>query len=148
MVPRMVNPARWTKAKLGSDVASALPTDLVEAAVTARDQAAKPQNLHPTDFSCIDYLQRVGSPVSPKQIIGHLNLSSGSGTARLDRLEAAGYTRRQPNPEDRRSILIELDREKAKEPLRRLREIEQSYLATTRSFSERDLQAIAEFVEA
>lgn len=122
-------------------------TEVVDAVGLVRDSAAKSQNVHPTDFACIDYLQRIGTPVSPKQIIAHLNLSSGSGTALLDRLEAAGYTRRLPNPDDRRSILIELDAEKAAEPLARLREIEQSYWAITGSFSINELKAIASFME-
>lgn len=122
-------------------------TEVVDAVAVVRGSTARSQNVHPTDFACIDYLQRVGQPVSPKQIIAHLNISSGSGTALLDRLEAAGYTRRLPNPDDRRSILIELDTEKAAEPLARLREIEQSYWAVTGSFSTGELQAIARFME-
>ena len=121
--------------------------DAVEAAGTARDRAARALNLHPTDFACLDYLQRAGEPVSPKQIIAHLNLSSGSGTALLDRLESSGYTRRLPNPQDRRSILIELDQETAKKPLLRLKEMEHSYTALIQSCSEPDLQAVARFME-
>ena len=122
--------------------------ELIEAVTNAREAAAKSQGLHPTDFSCIGYLSRIGTPVSPKQIIAHLNLTSGSGTALLDRLEAAGYTRRLPNPDDRRSLLIELNVDKAAEPLQRYREIEQSYREVTRGFSEADLAAIARFMEA
>lgn len=121
--------------------------ELVEAAEQARARAAKEQKLHPTDMACLGYLQRVGTPISPKQITTHLNLSSGSGTALLDRLEAAGYTRRLPNPEDRRSVLIELDAEKAKEPLARLAQLEESYSEMTRSFSNEDLTAISRFLD-
>lgn len=122
--------------------------ELIEAVTNAREQAAKAQGLHPTDFACIGYLHRVGTPVSPKQIIAQLNLTSGSGTALLDRLEAAGYTRRLPNPDDRRSLLIELNLETAAEPLQRYRQIEQSYREVTGAFSEQDLESIARFLEA
>ncbi len=86
-------------------------------------------------------------PVSPKQIITHLNLTSGSGTALLDRLETVGFIRRLPNPEDRRSLLIELDIDKAAEPLERLKAIEQSYNEVTQSFSAENLHTIARFME-
>jgi len=121
--------------------------NLVQSVEAIRDRAAKLQHLHPTDFACLSYLKGVGGPVSPKQINAQLNLSSGSGTALLDRLEKAGYTRRLPNPDDRRSILIELDLEKAEEPLRRLLEIEPSYRTVMESFSEAELEAIARFME-
>lgn len=121
--------------------------ELVAAAELARTRAAREQKLHPTDMACLGYLRRMGAPVSPKQITTHLNLTAGSGTALLDRLESAGYTTRLPNPEDRRSVLIALDRDKAKEPLERLAQIEQSYAAMSKSFSEQDLRAIAIFLE-
>ncbi|WP_421760330.1 MarR family winged helix-turn-helix transcriptional regulator [Devosia sp.] len=121
--------------------------EVVDIAQTARDRAAKALDLHPTDLACIGYLQRVGMPVSPKQIITHLNLTSGSGTALLDRLETVGFIRRLPNPEDRRSLLIELDIDKAAEPLERLKAIEQSYNEVTQSFSAENLHTIARFME-
>lgn len=121
--------------------------ELLRNVEAAREQAAKSQNLHPTDFACIGYLHRIGAPASPKQIIAHMNLSSGSGTALLDRLEKAGYTRRLPNPEDRRSLLIELDREAAAEPLQRYQEIEESYRRATDVITDMELQVIAEFME-
>lgn len=121
--------------------------DMIQAVEAARERAAKQQNLHPTDFACIAYLHRADGPVSPKQIIAYMDLSSGSGTALLDRLEAAGYTRRIPNPDDRRSILIELDVARAEQPLRRYLEIEQSYRALTEALSAKDLDAIATFLE-
>ena len=121
---------------------------VIHGVVAAQDRAAKKEGLHPTDFACIAYLHQAGAPVSPKQIIAQMQLSSGSGTALLDRLEAAGYTRRLPNPDDRRSILIELDTKKAEEMLRRYGEIEQSYRRATQSMSERDLALVANFLES
>lgn len=120
---------------------------LVQSAEAMRDRAAKSQGLHSTDYACLSYLRSVGGPVSPKQINAQLNLSSGSGTALLDRLEAAGYTRRLPNPQDRRSLLIELNDEKAEEILRRLEAIEPAYRSVMQSFSDDELDAIARFLE-
>ena len=44
--------------------------------------------------------------------------------------------------------MIELNVDKAAEPLQRYRDIEQSYRAVTREFSEADLGAVARFLEA
>ena len=120
---------------------------MIQSIETARDRAAKDQNLHPTDFGCIGYLYRAEGPVSPKQVIAHMGLSSGSGTALLDRLEQAGYTRRLPNPDDRRSVLIELDLTQAAEPVQRYLEIEQLYRGLTEALSLEELGVIARFLE-
>jgi DNA-binding MarR family transcriptional regulator len=44
----------------------------------------------------------------PSQLSASLLVSSGTMTARLDRLEARDLIRRVPNPDDRRSVLVEL----------------------------------------
>lgn len=115
---------------------------------TARELAAKAQNLHPTDFSCLGLLKRAGAPISPKQIIETLNMSSGSGTALLDRLEAQGYVRRVPNPSDRRSVLIELDTVKAAVPLKLYGEIEDRYRQATNNLTDADLVVISDYLES
>jgi len=109
--------------------------------------AAKKLRLHPTDLACIGYLYDSEEALSPKQIISHLGLSSGSGTALLDRLESSGFIRRVPHPSDRRSVLIELDREKAAEPIAFYRHMRQSYSDVMAKFSDGELDRIAEFLE-
>lgn len=121
--------------------------DMIRAVEAARESAAREQHLHPTDFSCISLLYRASEPLSPTQLIAYLRLTSGSGTALLDRLERAGYIRRLPNPEDRRGVLIELDVEKAAEPIARYKEIEQVYSNLTGELSEDNLAVIANFLE-
>lgn len=108
---------------------------------------ARRGNLHPTDLSCISYLMRRGEPVSPKEIISVLHLSSGSGTALFDRLERAGYVHRIPNPSDRRSILIVLDQEAASGPISLLRELQERYVSGLEGYTERELDVIAEYLE-
>jgi DNA-binding MarR family transcriptional regulator len=44
-----------------------------------------------------------------------LMLSSGAMTNRLDRLEAAGFVRRVPDPRDRRGVLVELTKQGQKQ---------------------------------
>jgi DNA-binding MarR family transcriptional regulator len=45
---------------------------------------------------------------TPGALATYLELSSGAMTSRLDRLEEAGLVRRVPDPEDRRSVEIEI----------------------------------------
>lgn len=110
--------------------------------------AAKQLRLHPTDLSCIGYLLDANEPLSPKQIINHLGLSSGSGTALLDRLEGQGFIKRIPHPSDRRSVLIEVNRQQAAEPIAFYQHMRQAYGAVMDRFSDAELDRIAEFLES
>jgi DNA-binding MarR family transcriptional regulator len=47
-------------------------------------------------------------PRPPRDLNRLLQLTSGALTSALDRLQEAGHVRRRPNPEDGRSVLIEL----------------------------------------
>lgn len=116
---------------------------MIRRAEEAQERAARQRGMHPTDFRCISYLVSQGVPVSPKDVIAYLGLTSGSGTALLDRLEAAGFIKRIPNPDDRRSVLIVLDAEAAAGPVALLARIEEKYLAATAELSDENLEAIA-----
>lgn len=112
-----------------------------------RDRTAREQNLHPTDLACISRLHELGRPISPKELIAHLGLTSGSGTALFDRLEKAGYVRRLPNPDDRRGVLIALDERAASEPIAQMAKSQERYRAAMDAFNGEQLDVIAEFLE-
>jgi DNA-binding MarR family transcriptional regulator len=62
------------------------------------------------DFDVLATLRRAGPPftLSPGQLSLSTMVSSGGMTKRLDRLEAMGLVRRDPDPDDRRGVLISL----------------------------------------
>jgi DNA-binding MarR family transcriptional regulator len=62
------------------------------------------------EWTVLGTLAKAGPPfrLSPGELARKHELSSGAMTNRLDRLEEAGLVRRVPNPEDRRSLLVEL----------------------------------------
>lgn len=49
-----------------------------------------------------------GEPLTPSQISERVLVASASTTATLDLLERRGWVRRMPNPDDRRSTLVEI----------------------------------------
>ena len=59
------------------------------------------------DWQVLTTLRNSGSR-SPGAIARYHDLTSGTVTNRLDRLESEGYIRRVPDPEDRRGIRVEL----------------------------------------
>jgi MarR family transcriptional regulator, organic hydroperoxide resistance regulator len=64
--------------------------------------------LHLTDMQCINLLELLG-PVTPGKLAECTGLTTGGVTVMLDRLEKAGFVRREPNPGDRRSVLIRVN---------------------------------------
>jgi len=60
-----------------------------------------------TDVRCLELLiTNSDDEVTPRDIAAHLNLTAGSVTTMLDRLEHAGYVTRSRHRSDRRKVLI------------------------------------------
>jgi DNA-binding MarR family transcriptional regulator len=59
------------------------------------------------DWQVLSTLRNSGSR-TPGVLARHLELSSGAMTSRLDSLEEAGLIMRVPDPDDRRSVVVEL----------------------------------------
>ncbi len=76
----------------------------------AMEETLMLQNLHRGEWRLLGALRRSGPPYrrSPGQLAGEMGLSSGAMTNRLDRMEAAGLIRRQPDPSDRRGLQVTL----------------------------------------
>jgi DNA-binding MarR family transcriptional regulator len=67
--------------------------------------AAAHIGINQTDLICLNTLFREG-PMSAGRIATALGLTSGATTTAIDRLERAGYVHRQPDPTDRRRVLV------------------------------------------
>ncbi len=69
--------------------------------------AASPElNLQVTNTLAV--IEGAGEPLTPSEISDRTLISSATMTSTLDRLERHGLVRRLPNPEDRRSVLVEV----------------------------------------
>ena len=75
--------------------------DLLVAAI-ARDHG-----LHAPDFRAVAFVRQTPG-VTPRGLAEYLALSLSATTAMLDRLVAAGYVLRLPNPDDGRSFRLEV----------------------------------------
>jgi DNA-binding MarR family transcriptional regulator len=69
-----------------------------------REAVAGELGVGASEIVALAFLYRDG-PHTPSDIGHLLNLTSGSVTALLDRLESAAFVTRSPNPDDRRSLL-------------------------------------------
>jgi len=89
----------------GTDLPRAL-AELVAATEALRANAAAGLGIGSSDLLALDQLAE--SPLVARRLAECMNITSGSTTVLVDRLEAAGFVRREPNPADRRSVTIAL----------------------------------------
>src|SRR6478672_1365549 len=74
------------------------------------DRVFQPHGLTGGDFVVLAALRRSGKPyqLTPTALTRSMMVTSGGTTKRLDRLEARGLIRRDPDPADRRGTLVTL----------------------------------------
>ena len=76
---------------------------------TLLDHAVDAFELNKGEYKLLVRLRQLpGFAMSPGELGEALDLSSGAMTNRLDRLEAAGLVAREPDPDDRRALIVRL----------------------------------------
>jgi DNA-binding MarR family transcriptional regulator len=58
-------------------------------------------------FNALAVIDGAGEPLTPSQISERMLISSATMTSMLDVLERRGWIKRMPNPDDRRSVLVQ-----------------------------------------
>src|SRR5690348_14392032 len=64
--------------------------------------------LNPSDHKVADILSLEEGPVTPGRLAELTGLTTGAITGVLDRLEHAGFVTREPDPADRRRVILRL----------------------------------------
>jgi MarR family transcriptional regulator, organic hydroperoxide resistance regulator len=78
----------------------------IAGAILFNHKVAEQLGMNATDLQCLHLLLLNGSAMKPGELGRRCGLSSGGVTVVLDRLEKAGYVRREDNPDDRRSVIV------------------------------------------
>ncbi len=76
--------------------------------VLFHEAAASRVGLGVTDYKCLDYVQRATEPMHAGKLAELTGLTTGAITGVLDRLERAGFVRREKDPNDRRQVVVRL----------------------------------------
>src|SRR4051794_40723373 len=97
------------------DPAVVLGREFSAAIVLFHEAVGRQLGLSATERKILDILDRLG-PVTAGRLAEHSGLTTGAITGIVDRLVRAGFVVREPNPDDRRSVIVrplpsaELDR--------------------------------------
>jgi hypothetical protein len=109
-------------------------------------RASDALSLAPTDLVCMCLLQLNGS-ATPGWLAEMTGLTTGAVTGMIDRLERAGYVRREPDPEDRRRVIVQPDLQRWDRDLQRQAPNRApAALAFLRDYSQPQLRATRRFV--
>ena len=72
------------------------------------DDAARTRlGVNATDLRCLDIIQRLDG-VTAGELAREAGLTTGAVTSVIDRLERAGYVKRENDPNDRRKVLVRM----------------------------------------
>jgi DNA-binding MarR family transcriptional regulator len=105
--------------------------------------AADRYGLNRTDMRALDIVGQAG-PLAPTALAHLLGFTTGGVTSDLDRLERAGYIRRQPDPSDRRRQVVHATEARDQEVFGDLIHRTSKLLAT---YTDDQLQVIHDFLD-
>ena len=71
------------------------------------EAAAAKLGVNSTDLRCMDIIQRLDG-VTAGELAREAGLTTGAVTSVIDRLERAGYAKREADPNDRRKVLVRM----------------------------------------
>jgi DNA-binding MarR family transcriptional regulator len=87
------------------DPGDALGRELSTAVILFHEAVAARLGLGAAEWRCLGLLDRAGT-VTAGRLAELSGFTTGAITGIVDRLERAGYVRREPNPRDRRSVIV------------------------------------------
>ncbi len=102
--------------------------------------------LNLTDTQCLNVLEMAGS-ATPGQLAAQTGLTTGGITVVLDRLEKAGFVKREPNPEDRRSLIVRPVPETVARVHSMYAEVSKSLGKLLAGYSDKELDVVLDFFE-
>ena len=130
------------------DSAAALAHELrhfIAGVILYNQRVADQLGMHPTDMQTLHLLELMG-PMTPGRLAECTGLTTGGVTVVLDRLEKAGYARRERNPDDRRSVLVHLNTAKMDKVAEYYGSINEQLSQFLASYPKRDLETVVKFL--
>jgi MarR family transcriptional regulator, organic hydroperoxide resistance regulator len=139
----MSSSSNQKRAALQSDLNRAVRLFIAGSSLFSQRIAEK-LGLHPRDLQFLNVLELLG-PLTPKALGQYSGLSSGGVTVVLDRLEKEGYIRRQANPADGRSFVVDLSPAKRRKVKAHYDAVEQQFADLLGSSTTEELQTVLAF---
>jgi DNA-binding MarR family transcriptional regulator len=121
--------------------------NLIANAILFNHQVAQRVGLGASDAQFMHLLQLHG-PLTPGRLAELSGLTTGTVTGVLDRLEAAGFVRRERNESDRRKVIVKLNEEQLWSAMAPLYAGQaESLAAVAGAYDGEQLEVIADFLD-
>lgn len=121
--------------------------ELSTAAVMFHTAVAAKGGLTATETKALDLLERLG-PLTAGELSEQSGLAPASVTGLIDRLERKGVARRIPHPQDRRRVLIEMNRDYIAVSAPQFDDLVAGVRELCAKFTDDELVTVIEFVTA
>lgn len=121
--------------------------DLGRRVVLYQHKIAEQLDIYNHDWTTIDMLSETG-PITAGELGRRVGLTTGSVTALVDRLERAGYVKRERHPKDRRSIMIVPQYEDKSEVQHAYETLNQHMTELTNQYTAEQMETIQSFLKA
>jgi DNA-binding MarR family transcriptional regulator len=102
--------------------------------------------LNPTDHKCVDLLSLTADPMTAGDLADLTGLTTGAITGVIDRLEKAGYVKREEDPSDRRRVILRIIPQRLCEAGKMFMSLAASMAQLGSRYSDRDLATILDFM--
>jgi DNA-binding MarR family transcriptional regulator len=120
---------------------------MIAGTILFNHEVAEKIGLGPSDLQFLTLLQVHGA-LTPGRLAELSGLSTGTVTGVVDRLEKAGYARRDRAADDRRKVIVSLDNERMQKEVGPMyAQKAEQLLATLKRYDERQLAVIADFTK-
>lgn len=107
---------------------------------------AERAGLASSDLECLDLIVMAGAQaLTPSQLVEATGLTSGAITGLVDRLEAAGFVRREADPDDRRKTRIVAVASRVQQMRIYYKRLAQRTAGVWAGFTEAELRTVLEF---
>ena len=132
----------------GRELRDALQREMpwyISAAVRYQIAIANQLQMPVTDVHAIGALVEFG-PIGVRRLAELMGMTTGATTRLVDRLERAGYVRREADPEDRRRVALHLVDRRAAEIGRYYEPMGQLWQAQVAGYSDEQMRFLLEFL--
>ncbi len=119
---------------------------LAAAAVALHSAVADKQGLSPVEEKALELLENSGA-LTPGELSRRCGLAPASITGLINRLEEKGFARRNPHPQDRRRLLVEVRRDRRQGADILLKDYLDSVAELCADYDDTTLRAIVEFTD-